>query len=957
MKKYLLLLLLIALCATTQAQQPYFKSLQVAKKIDEIRIQRLIQDQYGFIWLGTNRGLRRFNGTSLTRTNLPVTVDNDITALFVKDNILLAGTKKGMLVVIDLLKPTIAESFITVDDEITSLTIDSKGKIWIATASSGILFGEKNNLDRIDNQIGLPDNIIHAIISTKNGICAATDVGLVQWDNCEVATDFKLFTIENGLCDNLITALALDENNTVYLGAQNGAMCKWNPQQKQVIQFDEFNNILKGSIVKIIPTKNEIFCFTVDHFIFIGSAKDNQFVQSSLSENGPFNSRNPFMDGLYDQEGNLIVCNKSNSLLVSDSRFLYLNSHEDLNLQNIRAITSDRNNNLWFSTPEGLFSHNYLFSNQQKLIKYLPAPKKSSNEIICIAEGNDSAIWFGMYGAGLGRIDLKTKKIKYFTEKDGLLNNNVLSITADGTKLWIATLGGVCVLEKISKEWVFWNLPEDSKLSTYVYSVFKDKQGRVWFGSDGDGPIYRNTSGQYIALKDQFPLVADNILSIKQDSNGNIWFLTSDQQLQCFKNDHIEKRDLISDGEKPNLLAIENDDKGNIFVFTSSGFAIVRGDSPSFEFVSSEETLSSNYLNVSTKDFDGNIWVGLEPTLIRFVQNDQNTRHQPLVRIEDILVQLQSIDTTIHDFSYEQNHFTFQVTGLWYKQPDKVRFRYKLVGYDSNWAVTRDNQIVFSKLDPGTYKFVVQASANDDFNEANETVFEFTIERPFWQKWWFISLILIIVFATVFIILRAREQQLHKNALLQRERLKGQFETLRNQINPHFLFNSFNTLISTIAKDKDQAIDYVEQLSDYFRIILEQREKEVITLKEELELADRYLFLQKQRFGDNLVVIRTIPDELMDSLIPPMTIQLLVENAIKHNIISRLKPLTIELYVSDNFLIVSNTLQEKMQKEPSTGVGLNNIVHRYLILFKKEVIVVKNENRFEVHLPLNQPSV
>jgi ligand-binding sensor domain-containing protein/uncharacterized membrane-anchored protein YhcB (DUF1043 family) len=956
LKRILFLIILIALCATSHAQQPYFKSLQVAKKIDEIRIQRLFQDQYGFIWLGTNRGLRRFNGTSLTQTNLPVTVDNDITALFVKDNILLAGTKKGMLVVIDLLKPTIAESFITVDDEITSLTIDSKGKIWIATASSGILFGEKNNLDRIDNQIGLPDNIIHAIISTKNGICAATDVGMVQWDNCEVPTDFKLFTIENGLCDNLITSLALDENGTVYIGAQNGAMCKWNPEQKQVIQFDEFNNILKGSIVKIIPTKNEIFCFTEDHFIFTGSAKDNQFVQSSLSENGPFNSRNPFMDGLYDQEGNLIVCNKSNSLLVSDSRFLYLNSHEELNLQNIRAIASDRNNNLWFSTPEGLFSHNYLFSNQQKLIKYLPAPKKSSNEIICIAEGNDSAIWFGMYGAGLGRIDLKTKKIKYFTEKDGLLNNNVLSITADDEKLWIATLGGVCVLEKISKEWIFYNLPENSKLSTYVYSVFKDKQGRVWFGSDGDGPIYRNTSGQYIALKDQFPLVADNILSIKQDSNGNIWFLTSDQQLQCFKEDHIEKRDLISDGEKPNLLAIENDDKGNIFVFTSSGFAIVRGDSPSFEFISSEETLSSNYLNVSTKDFHGNIWVGLEPTLIRFTQNDQNIRHQPLVRIEDILVQLQSIDTTIHEFSYEQNHFTFQVTGLWYKQPDKVRFRYKLEGYDSNWAVTRDNQIVFSRLDPGTYKFVVQASANDDFNEANETIYVFTIERPFWQKWWFISLILLVVFATVFFILRAREKQLHKNALLQRERLKGQFETLRNQINPHFLFNSFNTLISTIAKDKDQAIDYVEQLSDYFRIILEQREKEVITLKEELELADRYLFLQKQRFGDNLIVIRTIPDEFMDSLIPPMTIQLLVENAIKHNIISRLKPLTIELNVSDNFLIVSNTLQEKTQKEPSTGVGLNNIVHRYLILFKKEVLIVKNEIRFEVLLPLNQPS-
>jgi ligand-binding sensor domain-containing protein/uncharacterized membrane-anchored protein YhcB (DUF1043 family) len=944
------------LCTFSNAQQPYFKSLQVAKKIDEIRIQRLIQDQYGFIWLGTNRGLRRFNGTSLTQTNLPVTVDNDITALYVNGNTLLAGTKKGMLVVIDLLKPTIAESFITVDDEITALTIDASGKIWIATASSGILFGEKNNLDRIDNQIGLPDNIIHAIISTSKGICAATDVGLVQWDNCDAPKDFKLYTIDSGLCDNLITSLALGKNNMVFVGAQNGSMCKWYADNKSVAQFEEFNSIQKGSIVKIIPTDNEVFCFTEDHFIFTGSAKDNQFVQSSLSENGPFNSRNPFMDGIYDQEGNLIVCNKSNSLLVSDSRFLYLRSHEELDLQNIRAITSDKKNNLWFSTPNGLFSHNNLFSNQQKLVKYLPAPKKSSEEIICITEGNDSAIWFGMYGAGLGRIDLKTKKIKYFKEKDGLLNNNVLSITADGNKLWIATLGGVCVLEKISNEWVFWNLPQDSKLSTYVYSVFKDKQGRIWFGSDGDGPIYRNTLGQYIALKDQFPLVADNILSIKQDSDGNIWFLTSDQQLQCFKEDRIEKRDLISDGEKPNLLAIENDDKGNIFVFTSSGFAIVRGDSPSFEFVSSEEALSSDYLNVTTKDYEGNIWVGLEPSLIRFVQNDKNSRHQPLVRIEDILVQLQSIDTTLHEFSYEQNHFTFQVTGLWYKQPDKVRFRYKLVGYDSNWAITRDNQIVFSKLDPGDYTFVVQASANDDFNEANETVFKFIIERPFWQKWWFISLILLVVFAAVFIILRTREQQLQKSALLQRERLKGQFETLRNQINPHFLFNSFNTLISTIAKDKDLAIDYVEQLSDYFRIILEQREKEVITLKEELELADRYLFLQKQRFGDNLIVQRNIPDELLGSLIPPMTIQLLVENAIKHNIISRLKPLTIELYVTDKFLIVSNTLQEKTQKEPSTGVGLNNIIHRYIILFKKEVQVIKNENRFEVLLPLNQPS-
>lgn len=954
--------LIVALCVffilgafQATAQQPYFKSLPVAKKIDEIRIQRIAQDQYGFLWLGTNRGLRRFNGSTTTSTALPVTVDNDITAIHIKGNTLIAGTKKGALIVIDLLKNA-AESFITVDDEITALTIDAQNKIWIATASSGVLYGEKNNLNRIDNQIGLPDNIIHDIEVVGNAVFAATDVGLIQWDDCTIPNKFVHYTTDNGLQDNLILTLTAMSNSEVFLGGQNGSMCAWNFFQKTVTNFPAFNTIPKGSVIKIILAANELFCFTDNNYVFTGNLVDQQFVQSTGESQLPFNNRTPFLDGIYDQEGNLIVCNKTNNLWIADSRFVFITDHEQHPLGNLRAITSDRKDNIWLSTPDGLFSHHFLFSHEQKLKSYLPKPKKNQDEIICLAESQDSALWFGMYGGGLGRIDPKTKKIKYFKEKDGLLNNNVLSLTADGNKLWVATLGGVCNVENISGEWVFWNEPKESGLSTYVYCVFKDSKKRIWFGSDGDGPIYKDISGKYHALMAQFPLVSKTILAIKEDSYGNIWFLTADQQLQCFRENRIEKREIVSDGDKPTLYAIENDDKGNILVFTSSGFAIVRADSPSFEFVATDEPIGADYLNVTTKDQHGNIWIGLQTSLIRFAQSDSASRHKPLARIENILVQLQPIDSTIHEFSADENHFTFQITGLWFKQPERVRYRYRLIGYDANWAVTKNNEIVFSKLDPGPYTFVLQASANEDFSDARECIYQFEINRPFWQTWWFVTLALLLVFTTVFLILRGREQQLQRRALLQKERIQGQFETLRNQINPHFLFNSFNTLISTISKDQDEAIDYVEHLSDYFRIILEQRDKEVITVREELELVDRYLFLQKKRFSENLIVEKYIPESAMDTLIPPMTLQLLVENAIKHNIISRLKPLKIELFVVEKTIMVTNTFQEKTQKEPSTGVGLNNILHRYKILFKKDVRVNKTEENFEVHLPLIQPT-
>ncbi len=192
-----------------------------------------------------------------------------------------------------------------------------------------------------------------------------------------------------------------------------------------------------------------------------------------------------------------------------------------------------------------------------------------------------------------------------------------------------------------------------------------------------------------------------------------------------------------------------------------------------------------------------------------------------------------------------------------------------------------------------------------------------------------------------------RSQELEKESLL------SQFETLKNQVNPHFLFNSFNTLITLIEEDKESAVEYVQKLSDFFRTILQLRDKSVISISEELELINTYIYLQKKRYGDNLIMNTSIPDVFLTKGVAPLTLQMLVENAIKHNIIATGRPLIIDISVNENnYIIVKNNVQKRIEEEPSAGLGLHNIKNRYKFLSDKEVEVMISANNFIVSIPM-----
>jgi len=185
-----------------------------------------------------------------------------------------------------------------------------------------------------------------------------------------------------------------------------------------------------------------------------------------------------------------------------------------------------------------------------------------------------------------------------------------------------------------------------------------------------------------------------------------------------------------------------------------------------------------------------------------------------------------------------------------------------------------------------------------------------------------------------------------------KESAEFQFEMLKSQINPHFLFNSLNTLSSLIFEDQEKASAFIRKLSDVYRRVLDTRSKYLVPLQEELEFIESYIFLLKIRFDQKLDLKIDIGDEYKERLIAPMTLQLLIENAVKHNIISEKKPLTININIDNGALAVVNKLQRKITEEKGSAIGLKNIMSRYAFVTDMKVDFTENENEFKVLVPL-----
>lgn len=207
-------------------------------------------------------------------------------------------------------------------------------------------------------------------------------------------------------------------------------------------------------------------------------------------------------------------------------------------------------------------------------------------------------------------------------------------------------------------------------------------------------------------------------------------------------------------------------------------------------------------------------------------------------------------------------------------------------------------------------------------------------------------------FVTYYLHLSSITQQSKiENEKLKKENLQARLESLKQQISPHFLFNTLNTLSALSRENKVK--EYVAEISNVYRYLLQYKENDMVTVSEELMFIDSYLYILRERFEEGLDVAINISDSIQATLLPPLALQTLVENAVKHNIVSISKPLHIRIYDTNQFIVVTNNLQSRQSLGyESSQSGLNNINQRYKLLVNKEIVIERTDHEFTIKLPL-----
>lgn len=928
--------------AVSWGQQFSMRTLNVVSDVGPVTTSESVQSEDGFIWMATSAGLCRYDGSHAHWVSLPI--DTGISKLSLFADTLYIGFEDGHCCTYACGSGKAGAPIKTGSNSITAFVRRGR-QLAIGMYGGGIGLWDGKTVKTIDTASGLPDNFIYDIAGVENILIAASDAGVTLLDLSGAIV--RHLSNREGLSDNLASCLLkLDERN-VLVGYDNGKADVLDLASFQVRPIGAAGPVLSGRITAACLLDRQVWLAASGAGLAI-------LTQPSLERMDTYEpvSQVPgsaISSLMADQEGHILLHNGSHDLVCLDSRLLTVSLHEGIDFSGASAITIDRNGAVWFATDRGIFCHNETFAASER-IRTFPKTAALPSQCVSLCEDADGNIWIGTFGHGVARLSPDDGSLRWFTERDGLINDNVLGITLVGRALWFSTLGGVSLLEDCAGN-SFQRYGRDEGLgSSYIYCAIPAGSDSLLFGTDGAGIIVY-AGGRFSRLNEKIAGVPRSVVSMATDHQGRTWMLNSSGALSVLSEGKVQAKRLTHDGQELEVFAMSACAQGSIGLLTPLGIGTLSSPASSLLLADGGRPVHTDFLNVLQADAQCNYWAATAEGMIRYSAGQSGFRKTPKSYIAEVQLFLEAIDTVLRrSFSHRENHIAFLVGSIWLSAPGEVTYTYILDGFHTEWMTTRDVRIAFPQLKPGSYTFRVRAQSGSLMGDIRQ--FSFTIRAAYWTQWWFLlaaasSLGLLAAYAV-----RMRIRALRKRDRAARERLQSQLDTLRNQVNPHFLFNSFNTLTAVIEKDPDQAVDYVAKLSDFFRTILQQQGKEVISVADELALLDTYFYLQRQRFGDNLRIGVDVPATYHSAAIPPLTLQMLAENAVKHNVISRDRPLTIAVTGKDGHLVFCNNLQERSVREKSTGIGLQNIINRYRILFGKEVTVEKSTTHFTVTLPL-----
>jgi ligand-binding sensor domain-containing protein len=946
---------LFFLSKVASGQMPDSRTFNLLEDNQTFKINALLKSTTGYIYAGSTNGLYKFDGIkfNLVKNNIKDT----ITALFEdKAGTIWIGYKSGHIAK----KNESVIKYLDIEEgtpqlPITCFTQDKEGNIWFGTNGEGIYYFANKHLYLINEEEGLSDNKIHKLITADNGeILAATDQGI---NICNINNNKKKTLVigpKNGLPDYYVTDILKINNNEFIIALQEKGYCIYNNINKQITIPDSSNQWPYGQINEVLQTQKNYWFATAEYGLIKKSTQEQSFETVG--------SKNNITNLLQDDEGNIWTTTSNTLNFTAADKLKKISLFNDGEYETVHAILTDDKNNIWAGTKNGLIKYTLANGITTKK-KYTLKGFTTKTDITCLYQDMYQNIWIASMGNGIYVFNPNTEKYRSLDENNLLQKASVLSISGNNQTVCAGGLEGVAVVFKLSdinadinEKYAYTNYNNIKNIgNNYIYCVYVDKKENVWFGTDGKG-ISVLSKGIFTNYGAKDGIKDEHIFSFTEDKKSNIWFSTGNEGIYCFDHKNFKNYNTSNGLSNLKITALNADENDNIIIAHSNGLDVLNTNTGTVQYVGALQGVancSADAGNV-TKDKNGNIYCNTQSGIIVFNTNKKYTQ-QPKTVLDNVVLFLNDIDKSKSgNFEYDENSFTFKFTGLYYSNPAEVYYQYKLEGLDTAWNFTKDRSIPFPKLNAGKYTFHVRSSLNENFTTASEATYSFTIQKVIWKRWWFILLSTLLLLGSIIWYTKKREKNIKKIQALQQEKIQFQFEVLRNQINPHFLFNSFNTLVSTIEESPSMAVSYVEQLSDFFRNIVNYKDKDIILLAEELVQLQTYFYLQQKRYGDNLQLHLNINEKLKHEIyIPPLTLQLLLENAIKHNAISKEKKLNIYLFITDNNSIaIQNNINPKNKVEKGEGMGLQNIINRYKILSPRAVKINNNENTFEVTLPI-----
>lgn len=978
--------------ASAQQSRFFFRKLTVADGLNNGGVLAIAQDSKGFMWFSTRAGLNRFDGYSVKTyshiagdsTSIPTSLSRCMSVdssggflVGLEDGLLEYDAKTDRFFSIEALQKV----------WVTQIVPVSKTAVYLSTRNGLVKYNPvtkkalfyKNKADsvykiRINN------------LELKNRMLfLATNKGLFQFNT---VTE-KLNKLNIPLPDDThVLTVAIDNKNNFWV-VTNGKelLLKLSPDLKQYESYSRYFESDKNTLVNFNSLHTD--------------AKGRVWITSQLDGLLLYNERtNSFDRFLHDPlkiwtpSTNLhgaLFCDKDGWMWVGgnngvnyfnpDKNLFHIipafNKEQDIRNRRVARIAiEDKNKKLWFGTIDGVVQYDPL---TQRYKEWNNREGKEAmlyyNSVRGLLCDDDNNIWIAT-GRGINKYLQKENKMLFFTAKDSVPAYFYFSADKDRAgNFWFSSRDGDGFYFYSIADKRFHSIRSFPGLSVFAgeggRKFFQDSKGCYWLGFNGNGiGMYNPSNGKHYrwtaATSTTNGISGNFIVDITEDKRGIIWIstftgLTAIDPANFSIRNYNHTNGLINNS----VSAIAVDEENRLWFGTGSGLMMLDSSRRFFTSFGLQDGLPSIEFpeHALSPLANGDVMMGTQNGFILFSPNlykKENKQLEPFFTAYTISGknEKQLFDKFLQ-LHHDENFFTIHFAAINYNNAKSTWYAYKLEGVDEEWKYTQNRFADYTNIPGGNYRFRVKASADRAQWHGPEIQLQIHINTVFYKTWWFKLLLAITLLTAVYIIYRYRIHQQKKllqlqgkAQLLEKEKVMVMYESLKQQLNPHFLFNSLTSLSGLIETDQKLAGNFLEQMSKIYRYILKNRDSELVSLKEELAFVQVYINLQKTRFKEGLQVKINVSDDELHKKIAPVTLQNLVENAIKHNIIDLDTPLIIEITSADGYLLVTNNLQKKNMVETSNKQGLSSLQSLYQYLSRRPVLIEETESQFIIRIPL-----